>query len=92
MTNCPNPKPSNDVAPAETRPFSAALPDRAKWPETRRALVLWTQEHLDRELERMPRPMWFDRALASHLQHDTPRDALTKAHDAIFERIRERER
>lgn len=91
MTNCLNPKPSNDVASAETpRPYSATLPDRERWPNTRRALVLWTQEHLDRELERMPRPMWFDRALALHL--DPPRDALTKAHDAMFERIRERER
>lgn len=45
--------------------FDDALPCRERWPETRRALVLWTQEYLDRELARLPRGEWFDRAFAS---------------------------
>jgi hypothetical protein len=67
--------PSNDVAPSETlRPYSQTLPDRARWPNTRRALVLWTQEHLDRELAKMPtRTEWFDVALSAHLQHEGQR-------------------
>ena len=44
-----------------------ALPDRERWPETRRALVLWTQEHLDRELAVTPRRAWFDHALRAVL-------------------------
>jgi len=43
--------------------IASQLPDRQRWPETRRACVLWTQEHLDRELARLPRRVWFDRAL-----------------------------
>lgn len=50
----------------------AELPNRERWPETRRALVLWNQEHLDRELAKLPRREWFDRAVAAHLvdEHD----------------------
>jgi hypothetical protein len=72
-------------------PVQLQLPDREKWPNTRRALVLTTQEHLDRELDKLPRREWFDRALAVHVtcDHEQQRDALTKANDAMFERIRE---
>lgn len=74
------PAPANDVASVErlddstllygagrTNRYDQSLPDRARWPNTRKALVLWTQEHLDRELAKMPRPEWFDRALAAHI-------------------------
>lgn len=75
MNNCQAgahvPPPANDVAPDETRsPFSDALPDRQRWPETRRALVLWTQEYLDRELARLPRRDWFTEAVAAVLNSE----------------------
>jgi hypothetical protein len=35
------PKHDTQVAPAD-------LPDARRWPATRRALVLWRQEHMDR--------------------------------------------
>lgn len=75
MSNClTQHAPSNDVASDETqyrKPYSEALPCKLRWPETRKALVLWTQEHLDRELSRMPtRSAWFERALSAHLNHE----------------------
>ena len=85
MSNCqagPHvPSPANDVSPSEThvsvsswrcasRLDALQLPDRERWPETRRALVLWMQEHLDRELDKLPRKDWFTQALASHLKSE----------------------
>lgn len=32
----------------DTQGAPADLPDRRRWPATRRALVLWRQEHMDR--------------------------------------------
>lgn len=58
--------------------YSDTLPDQKRWPHTRRALVLWTQEHLDRELDRMPRSEWFDVVLAAHLED------LGEQHDREF--------
>lgn len=78
MTNCQaeglHAPPSNDVAPSATlNRFECTLPDRSRWPNTRRALVQWTQEHLDRELSKMPRGAWFERALTAHLRREARR-------------------